>query len=908
MDETRIDTLTIEIGASSTKAVSELDKVAESMRRLQTTAKQGISNSFKQSIDALSRIDTSGLTNLASALKSLQDATRISVSSKLGDFISALSGALKSVQSEDISKLRQISYALSGLKNVGDIRISRSLPDNIELLAVAAGSITPQTATALTELGNALNSFSGVKQINISKDFPDRLRSLMLAADAANPGALAGVAYAVNQMSVIGSIRVPKNLAQFIIDIAQASLLISEQGLANLERITAALSNLSGVDLRGVGSAIGRASKATPEAPKVPKTSGTEDAESKSGGLLGWLKEVSARTKERFKIKVDAKDADKASKKIGLLTRTLNALKRIAFYRLIRTAIKAIGDAFREGQENAYWYSKTVGEETKYISEAYDSLSSASFKMKNQLGASWATLRTAITPVLLEIVSLVTRAANAITQFFAVLSGESTYLRAIDYAKDWADETDKGSKAAKEWKNQLLGFDEINRLNEPSSGGGGASALPDYENMFEEAKVEGMFSRIAEKFNKLKESIDFGPIKESLKELKESFSGLGSTIEEGLGWAWDNIFAPLILWVVEKALPVIADVVGAVVEVVNAIAERLGPAIQKVWDSLLKPIAIFIGQTIINLLNNLKDILLNLADLISGKKSFSEFWSSLSETQRWLSIVLGAIVLVSGVKGILGLGTAFLRFVSNPATRTIAILAAIVVGGTLLIQNWEKIKTKLGQLGEKFKETWGNGKIEAEDFGYVAITVITKVMEAAEKLLGTIKDLVEVLGLGKNNGSMIGNVLSKLGLTEPIQPGSSPENGIKITKRDPIGVSNSSTHLSGKFGDVASDLEDLEKLLAIRGWATGGFPEDGLFFANSGELVGKFANGRTAVANNEQIEAGIARAVYSAVVDALGQNGGGNGDDRAVNIYLDGKQIAQTTTRYQRQFARVGNT
>lgn len=50
---------------------------------------------------------------------------------------------------------------------------------------------------------------------------------------------------------------------------------------------------------------------------------------------------------------------------------------------------------------------------------------------------------------------------------------------------------------------------------------------------------------------------------------------------------------------------------------------------------------------------------------------------------------------------------------------------------------------------------------------------------------------------------------------------------------------------------------------------TGGFPEDGLFMANHGELVGKFSNGRTAVANNEQIVAGIEYGVERAVERAL---------------------------------------
>ncbi len=44
----------------------------------------------------------------------------------------------------------------------------------------------------------------------------------------------------------------------------------------------------------------------------------------------------------------------------------------------------------------------------------------------------------------------------------------------------------------------------------------------------------------------------------------------------------------------------------------------------------------------------------------------------------------------------------------------------------------------------------------------------------------------------------------------------------------------------------------------------GGFPEDGFFFANHNELVGQFSNGKTAVANNEQIVEGISEGVAAA--------------------------------------------
>ena len=57
--------------------------------------------------------------------------------------------------------------------------------------------------------------------------------------------------------------------------------------------------------------------------------------------------------------------------------------------------------------------------------------------------------------------------------------------------------------------------------------------------------------------------------------------------------------------------------------------------------------------------------------------------------------------------------------------------------------------------------------------------------------------------------------------------------------------------------------------VSIPQYATGGFPEDGLFFANHSEMVGQFSNGRSAVVNNEQIVAGISAGVKSAVSEVL---------------------------------------
>ena len=81
-------------------------------------------------------------------------------------------------------------------------------------------------------------------------------------------------------------------------------------------------------------------------------------------------------------------------------------------------------------------------------------------------------------------------------------------------------------------------------------------------------------------------------------------------------------------------------------------------------------------------------------------------------------------------------------------------------------------------------------------------------------------------------------------------------------------------------------------------YARGGFPEDGLFFANHTELVGEFSNGKTAVANNAQIVAGIESGVYKAVSAAMANNSGSS-SYIANEIIVDGDVIARTITKAQ---------
>ena len=77
-------------------------------------------------------------------------------------------------------------------------------------------------------------------------------------------------------------------------------------------------------------------------------------------------------------------------------------------------------------------------------------------------------------------------------------------------------------------------------------------------------------------------------------------------------------------------------------------------------------------------------------------------------------------------------------------------------------------------------------------------------------------------------------------------------------------------------------------------YANGGFPEDGWFRASHGEMMGKFDNGKSVVANNKQITTGIseavAPAVYAATKAAIKEELS-NANVGGCDVYLDGTKV-----------------
>lgn len=257
------------------------------------------------------------------------------------------------------------------------------------------------------------------------------------------------------------------------------------------------------------------------------------------------------------------------------------AMGRIALYRAMRTAIREIAQAAKEGSQNLYQWSLAVGGASysgRKFSEIMDGVASSTQYLKNAFGTALSNAIAALAPVLDSLSEKIVNLINHLNNLFAVLRGDSTYNRAVKTTTQFAT---AAGKAAKELKNLVFGFDELNII--PAQQGGGGAAAPDYSGMFEETEVD-LTDPLIEKFNKIRETID--NISKSVLNLKGIAASLKidwKSFKQGFGFNGQTVAKTVILGL--EALMggvtgfMLAGPLGAVVGTVLGV--RLGLAIDR---------------------------------------------------------------------------------------------------------------------------------------------------------------------------------------------------------------------------------------------------------------------------------------------------------------------------------------
>ena len=303
----------------------------------------------------------------------------------------------------------------------------------------------------------------------------------------------------------------------------------------------------------------------------------------------------------------DAKDAGENAKKgsSGLAT-FWQSLKRIAYYRMIRSIIKSIGQAFKEGAQNLYQWSKGTG--LSDFSKNLDRIATSALYLKNSLGAMLEPIIRVLTPIIETVVDGLVWIINHVNMLFAALSGSQTYTVAKKVATTWGDAADDVAssthKAAEDIRRTLLGFDEINRLDKPtngfgSGGYGGNNNNNNFNDMFETRQLDGWMAALAKFINDFNLQIPatiativagFETIKLAIKAVSDLSLGwlkdmAGKTIEVAVslvrsGWetikGWAVSFGEAVVDLAVRVKTKIADLWASIVTAWNA----LNPVLQ----------------------------------------------------------------------------------------------------------------------------------------------------------------------------------------------------------------------------------------------------------------------------------------------------------------------------------------
>lgn len=648
---------------------------------------------------------------------------------------------------------------------------------------------------------------------------------------------------------------------------------ISSIDFSNLREAARNVRSLSGATASARGAS-------TPEVPRGD--SGSVNINSTSADVARTARDAEKATESV------SKSSKKASGGLSVLKSQLGGLVsplgkvvkmfgRIAMYRLVRSAIKAISTAAKEGVNNLVMYSAALNSTDAAAANATMSeYATTLLQVKNTLGAALMPILTALLPVINTIASAFITAANAVNMFFQALQGKTTFTKAKKSTVDYAKSLKTATGAAKELQKTLLGFDEINRLNAENKGGGGAAGA-DFSNMFEEAEISEKVKKYAEKAQKIIDAIN---------KFIHSVIGILTT---ALG-----------LFVIGALLTFTGANIPLGIGLMIAGAVIFGKEIAEKWDEIPKKlrtvimkimVAVGFGIATIGILLAFSgaNIPLGIGLIIAGaailgaacaldweevKNALQGTLGAIMAALSAFNLVLGAVLTFSGANIPIGIGL------------MISGLAGLVTVG---VANWDSIRKFLTRTWEAIK------KDASTPLGKFAIGVVLLFSGHT------------AIGLGMVNAAC-------LQFFHPEEP--NYENAFYPIKKAWENIKNwwetsvqrtldmwkqsvSSVFMIGGGGSGREGKFGRSGNATVGKFASGGFVTSGqLFYARESgpELVGSIG-GRSAVANNDQIVEAVSNGVYNAIAPLM--SGMRNGD---THIYLDGKEITAGQNRRNRMY------
>ena len=744
--------------------------------------------------------------------------------------------------------------------------------------------------------------------------------------------------------------------------------------------------------------------------------SATNNGATQAQNLSGALNNVSNNARRASRsLRDTGKNTTSTSANFKGLTKELTRISKMLKLMVTRMVLRKVIQGVIDGFKNLAQYSSTFD---ATLSLLWNSLR----QLGNSIAAAVSPLLNALAPAINYIIQLCIKAVNVINQLISAIAGLGTWTRAKKLTDSYSKSLQKTTGAAKELKKTVLGFDELNQLQDNNSGGGGGGTSP--ADMFEEAPIDPKILKLIDDAKK-----KIGELKKYWDAFKTGFKkGLGDDwrdkvdmikdgvqrIKDAVKDIWDD---PKVSEARERFFTSFSEAAGAVAGTVARVGLNIGANLaQGVAKSIeekspeVKEYLIEMFDIGTDMSKQVEDFSLavgEISDVLVGDNAIqatTEFSNLFAETfmgvtenaarfgDDFLTLVTQPIIdnkdLIKSALDDMFSGLAELgNFLQNAVKDIRDILSD--VWDNHLHPMFDNLTDALSQLTEIVLRAWG----------YIS-PVFHEVVETARQMWNTylkpiFDDVVNILGSVGNLVAMvvkniivpaIGELVDKwfprirdalsIGISlfkvvfqtvstivqtitfilrsflqffetgftkgwgtacEELAKSWSDQWDAILEKVKGIGKSivevvqkmiNAIIHGLNYFGEKLGGMGEIEipqwlgggtfsfknlsfhfedvNLMSMfggggRGYKNGGFPEDGWFRASHGEIMGRFDNGQSVVASNEQITNGIAQAVFNAMTSAQSSGGG-----QYINntIMVDGMVLARTVTKGQKDLNR----
>ena len=524
-------------------------------------------------------------------------------------------------------------------------------------------------------------------------------------------------------------------------------------------------------------------------------------------------------------------------------------------------------------------------------------------QLSRAIGNIFIPLVNKMLPYLIAIAQMAREAAESIALFFGFSLPEVDYSSVSTSVGDIASDLDNANDTAKELKRTLMGFDEINRLNDTSSGKSGADVGGGVGFDMELLEYDFLGDAIKSDTERIKSEL-----KKALTEITAIVSGFA--LATGAILVLTGVSIPKGLALMAAGAVGLATTVGVNW---NTTSESLRGTLKSItgvvagFSLALGAILTFTGANLplgIGLLAIGAGSLVASVGLAWGSTEgkVTSLLGLLTSIVSGTTLALGMLFLVSGA--FIPLGVALLAAgavglvtyvvlnsskISDDTKRQIQTITMIVSGASLAlgaILLFSGVATGVGLAlllagasGLATATTWNDG------------FVMKGINDTVDKIKNKMQEMI-------TNASNKLNELKNL-FTNWKASLKTPHFEWSTTPLPP-------SDWKYKILDALSLPTQIPKL-NVNWYASGGFPNQGdLFVANErgAEMVGAIGR-KTTVANNQQIVDGIYKGVYQAMRDA----GGNNGGQRIVVMLPNGDVLGETVVNWHNGVVKqTGNT